>query len=108
MLPAITTRPRLAALLLIVLCGGMCVATWTIVQRRRASRPSRHRYRYSAFGAFHDAFCRPDSTRIIPNALQHDAYGNPYLWECNRRGFTIVSAGPDGVYETADDERSDR
>jgi hypothetical protein len=43
-----------------------------------------------------------------PRPLRHDAYGNPYLFECNGRGFTIVSAGADGVYDTADDERSDR
>lgn len=107
MLPATTTRPHLSPPLLLIALGAfLSLAAWTIHETELTSAPYTHRYRFSAFGAIHDAFCTAQSPLVIPNALQHDTWGNPYVWECNPRGFTIVSAGEDGVYGTADDTRS--
>ncbi|MBV8758081.1 MAG: hypothetical protein JO257_12420 [Deltaproteobacteria bacterium] len=66
-----------------------------------------HRY-FSAYAMLGRATCDQGIDHFLTGALQRDGYGNPYLWECNARGFTVVSAGPDGIYDTADDVRSDR
>ena len=79
----------------------------TLVGRHRAPPPKPHRY-FSAFAMLGRATCDQGIDRFVPNALQHDRYGTGYLFECNPRGFAIVSAGADGIYGTADDERSDR
>lgn len=89
----------------------MLSAALTRVSRLRDIDDYSHPARYfSAFAMLHRATCdqSSDLQKFVPNALQHDAWGNGYLFECNSRGFTIVSAGPDGIYETDDDTRSDR
>jgi hypothetical protein len=63
---------------------------------------------FSAFGAFHRAFCTRPGDQLVPMALQHDPWGTPYMFVCNSGGFTVVSAGEDGAFFTDDDIRSDR
>ena len=93
--------PRfLLALAPLALFGGS-------VLMRTGNPPAPHRY-FSAFAMLGRATCGQGIERFIPNALQHDGYGDGYLFECNPRGFTIVSAGADGRFDTADDTRSDR
>lgn len=62
----------------------------------------------SAFGAFERAFCTAPGDQLVPMALQRDPWGNPYMFVCNTRGITVVSAGEDGRFFTDDDIRSDR
>jgi len=112
-------RPRAGIVLLltaiVALAGAMA---WFVAEEcecRTTSRAERvqaevaaRQSTFSAFGAFHRAFCTTPGDELVPNALQHDAWGTPYLFVCNAHTITVVSAGEDGQYMTADDIRSDR
>ena len=100
-------RPRflLAALPLLVF-GGTVLDRTPIT--RSDHRPP-HRY-YSALEMLHRATCEQsaDFQTFQVGAAQLDPWGNRYVFECNPRGFTLVSAGADGRPGTLDDVRSDR
>jgi len=74
-----------------------------------AERATPHRY-FSALEMLHRVTCEQsaDYQTFQVGVAQRDAWGNRYVFECNARGFTIVSAGPDGRPDTADDLRSDQ
>ncbi len=56
----------------------------------------------------HRATCEQsaDLQTFMVGVAQRDAWGERYMWECNPRGFTLVSAGEDGRFDTADDVSS--
>ena len=66
----------------------------------RADHTAPHRY-YSAFAMLHRATCEQsaDYQTFQVGVAQRDPLGNRYTFECNPRGFTIVSS---------DGTRSDR
>lgn len=114
-----TPRPRLGIVLLLTAIVALAGAVaWFVAAEcgcRTTSRAQRvqaevaaQESTFSAFGAFHRAFCTAPGDALVPNALQHDAWGTPYLFVCNAHTITVVSAGEDGQYMTADDIRSDR
>lgn len=106
MLTAIhTLRPWfLLALAPIALFGGT-----VLTRTARTERATPHRY-FSALEMLHRATCEQsaDYQMFQVGVAQRDAWGNRYTFLCNARGFTLVSAGPDGRFDTADDDRSDR
>lgn len=114
-----TPRPRVGIVVLLTAIVALAGAvTWFVAMECGCRSPSRadrvraevmaQRSLFSAFGAFHRAFCRAPGDELVPNALQHDAWGSPYMFECNAHTITVVSAGEDGQFMTDDDIRSDR
>jgi hypothetical protein len=97
-LTATQLRPRLllAALPLLVL-GGMALDR-VLMTRHQHLAP--HRY-FSAFAMLHRATCEQsaDYQTFQVGVARRDRWGNRYTFECNPRGFTIVSS---------DGTRSDR
>lgn len=106
----LATNPALPRLLLaalpLFLFGGSVIDR-TLMTRRDHTPP--HRY-FSALAMLHRVTCEqsPDLQTFMVGVAQRDEWGQRYLFECTPRGFTLVSAGEDGRFDTADDTRSDR
>ncbi|HSN30290.1 MAG TPA: hypothetical protein VLT45_28575 [Kofleriaceae bacterium] len=115
MLPAITPpRPRVLLPVAGALLAGIAVLLSPVVTRMSRlrdiddySHPSRY---FSALAMLHRATCdaSPDLQSFQVGVALRDEWGNRYVWECNPGGFTLSSPGADGIWGTADDQRSDR
>lgn len=91
-------RPRLLLATLPLLVIGSMALDRVLMTRQQHLAP--HRY-FSAFAMLHRATCEQsgDYQTFQVGAARRDPWGNRYTFECNPRGFTIVSS---------DGTRSDR
>lgn len=96
--PAIETpRPRAGIVVLLTALIALAGAVSWVVDKECGCRETSRADRV-----------RAEVHELAQNARQHDAWGNPYMFVCNAHTITVVSAGEDGQFMTADDIRSDR
>jgi hypothetical protein len=84
------------ALALLVSLFFSAMGTWKLVKPFSASEKI-DMLRYEVMTHFKEKGKYPDSMDYV------DPWGNPYLYRADMKGFTIMSAGPDGKPGTVDD-----